>query len=123
MERKRERGTGTERTYHAHFLHEPGNEVQFCKEVSAEKKKELLEKLVVYEVAELAKRNPQVAVDPASFVRTSTTRVPRQPREASSSRARQSTLDENWNPQLKEEVDMAVARFFFHDHIAFRVAR
>ncbi|KAH7316139.1 hypothetical protein KP509_21G079600 [Ceratopteris richardii] len=37
--------------------------------------------------------------------------------------SRQQTLHENWNPVLKEEVDSAVARFFYHDHIAFNAAR
>ncbi|KAH7331702.1 hypothetical protein KP509_20G047100 [Ceratopteris richardii] len=37
--------------------------------------------------------------------------------------SRQQTLHENWNPILKEEVDTAVARFFYHDHIAFNAAR
>ncbi|KAH7433433.1 hypothetical protein KP509_07G069500 [Ceratopteris richardii] len=37
--------------------------------------------------------------------------------------SRQQTLHENWNPVLKEEVDTAVARFFYHDHIAFNAAR
>ncbi len=36
---------------------------------------------------------------------------------------RQATLGESWKPALKEEVDVAVARFFFHDHIAFNAAR
>ncbi len=36
---------------------------------------------------------------------------------------RQATLGESWRPALKEEVDVAVARFFYHDHIAFNVAR
>ncbi|KAI5055828.1 hypothetical protein GOP47_0029349 [Adiantum capillus-veneris] len=36
---------------------------------------------------------------------------------------RQATLGESWKPALKEEVDVAVARFFYHDHIAFNVAR
>ncbi|KAH7288138.1 hypothetical protein KP509_31G014000 [Ceratopteris richardii] len=36
---------------------------------------------------------------------------------------RQQTLDDKWNPKLKEEVDMAVARFFYHDHIPFNEAR
>ncbi|MCO5603472.1 hypothetical protein L7F22_057622 [Adiantum nelumboides] len=36
---------------------------------------------------------------------------------------RQATLGESWKPALKEEVDVAVARFFYHDHIAFNAAR
>ena len=36
---------------------------------------------------------------------------------------RQSTLDATWDPQRKEDVDRAVARFFYHDHIPFNAAR
>ena len=102
--------------------------------VTPEKRQELLDKLVVYEVAEAAKRNPQGAVDPTSMARP---RVPPSttfegldssgvsaPSPSAPIRpSRQSTLEENWNPRLKEEVDKAVARFFFHDHVAFNAAR
>ncbi len=110
----------------AHLLHESGHEVRFCPNVTPEKRKDLLDKLAVYEVVEAAKKNPRVAVDPAFIAR-------RQEAEVDSSREaipssllrpqRQSTLHENWNPKLKEEVDAAVARFFYHDHIAFHAAR
>ncbi|KAH7297148.1 hypothetical protein KP509_26G055900 [Ceratopteris richardii] len=36
---------------------------------------------------------------------------------------KQSTLESSWKPILKEEVDRAVARYFYHDHIPFRAAR
>ncbi len=36
---------------------------------------------------------------------------------------RQRTLDASWDPKKKEDVDSAVARFFYHDHIAFNKAR
>ena len=126
----------------AHFLQESGHEAPFCTKVTPEKKQELLDKLAVYEVTEAARRHPQVAVDPNFMVRgrghgietggSSSRSEPLPPyasfpsRVASSTiptRPRQSTLDENWNPRLKEEADMAVARFFFHDHITFRAAR
>ncbi|KAI5057894.1 hypothetical protein GOP47_0027909 [Adiantum capillus-veneris] len=118
----------------AHLLHEPGHEVKFCPHVAPEKRLDLLEKLTVYEVAEAAKRGRFVAVDPSA------TATPREQREAnlddisrtfkshgstpsSSLPHRQTTLNENWNPKLKEEVDRSVARFFFHDHIAFHASR
>lgn len=44
------------------------------------------------------------------------------PPPTTSSRQRQSTLADRWDPK-KEEVDAAVARFFYHDAIAFQAAR
>ena len=116
-----------------------------CTKVTLEKRQEFLEKLLVYEAAEAVRRSPHVAVDPNVMGRsrgsgmetggTSSRSVPPHAHTSApypsdptgmatpSTRPRQSTLEENWNPRLKEETDMAVARFFFHDHIAFHVAR
>ena len=128
----------------AHLLHEPGKEVRFCTKITPEKRQELLDKLMVSDAAavESARRNVRVAVDPNTMApapsrrhATPTARgfspqqhtqtpLPSRPSGVGASiRARQSTLQENWNPRLKEETDMAVARFYFHDHIPFHVAR
>lgn len=39
------------------------------------------------------------------------------------SSGKQQTLGAAWDPRKKERVDAAVARFFYHDHVAFNVAR
>ena len=134
---------GASHKVRAHLLHEPGNEVRFCTKMTPEKRQELLDKLAVYEAtaAEATRRNARVAVDPNTMARATPSRRPptarRTPIEQSSqtpspsrvsgagtsTRPRQSTLQQNWNPRLKEETDMAVARFFYHDHIAFNAAR
>ena len=116
----------------AHFLHEPGNEVRFCTKITPEKRQEDAA------TAESARRNARVAVDPNTMAPTTSTprratstmqpnrEAPtpsRPPGAGTSTRPRQTTLQQNWNPRLKEETDMAVARFFFHDHIAFNAAR
>ena len=125
-------------------MSEPGNEVGDWTKVTSEKRQELLDKLAIYEVAEVTRRSPQVAIAPNLMVESRG-----RPMEASgnlgrgvpshtfpsipfacgpsasttaSSRPCQSTLEENWNPRLKEETDMVVAHFFFHDHIAFYAA-
>lgn len=134
----------------AHLLHEPGHEVKFCERVTPEIRKELLAKLAAHQALSASQRVR--AVDPNTYVTptqtsgstsgggasssTPSSRPPRgttrgftqtafpmpQPTAPSLSR-RQSTLEGSWDPKKKEEVDAAVARFFFHDHIAFRVAR
>ena len=115
----------------AHFLHEPKNEVRFCRKVTPEKRQELLDKLVVFDAVatESARRDVCAAVDPNTMVLSSsrcnpipTSRVfpPQEHTQAYNPLRpfgvgaricpRQSTLQENWNPRLKEETDIAVAR-------------
>ena len=134
--------TGASHKVWAHHLHEPGNEVKFCSKMTPEKRQELLDKLAVYvaTAAETSRRNERVAVDPNTMGRATSTRRPPTARRTASQQIqppsssglsgmgtytypRQSTLQQNWNPLLKEETDMAVARFFYHDHIAFNAAR
>ena len=148
------RRTGGADKVRVHLLHEGGHEVRFCPNVTPEKRRELQDKLAVYDAVEAARRIPRVAVDPATMVRAprpqpstmescgasasctpspspSSNRVPSSttptPSISTASQPmrprRQTTLGENWNPILKEEVDMAVARYFYHDHTAFQSAR
>ncbi|KAH7281866.1 hypothetical protein KP509_36G067000 [Ceratopteris richardii] len=144
--------TGGANKVRAHLLHERGHEVRFCSAITSEKKQELLNKLAISDAQAHARRASQAPIDPASLVRSSmpsssrasSSSVPVRaptptptptstphPTPTSSTpsgmpyvrSSRQQTLHENWNPVLKEEVDTAVARFFYHDHIAFNAAR
>ena len=117
----------------AHLLHESGHEVRFCERITAEKKRELLERVAANESTSSA-RASRVAIDPNTLL------FPSQAASAKQSDShgarnftmpsshtpyvprRQSTLDSSWDPK-KEETDAAVARFFFHDHIPFQIAR
>ncbi|KAH7438979.1 hypothetical protein KP509_04G039900 [Ceratopteris richardii] len=142
--------TGGANKVRAHLLHERGHEVRFCSAITSEKKQDLLNKLAISDAQTHARRASQAPINPASFVRSSMpsssrassssapvhapspTPTPTPPTSTPSStpsgmpyvrQSRQQTLHENWNPVLKEEVDTAVARFFYHDHIAFNAAR
>ena len=123
----------------AHLMHESGHEVRFCTGVTSEKRKELLERIAGHEALKGA-RPARVAVNPASYVTppeaslnmsmsgsASTSTTPRAPSRGvfamPTPTRRQSTLEGSWDPKKKEDVDTAVARFFFHDHIAFNAAR
>lgn len=120
----------------AHLLHVKGHEVQFCPNVTMEKKVELEER-DRQTLAKTANRPVRQAVDPVTMVFPSST-----PLSAASSggdRAsaffhsntssgsapapRQRGLRAAWDPKKKEEVDAAVARFFYHDNIPFLAAR
>lgn len=117
-------------------MHESGHEVQFCNGVTPEKRREFLERIAGHEALRSA-RPARVAVDPAAFVSpiegsasvsvsasTSATRSHvRGSFTMPTPARRQSTIEGSWDPKKKEEVDTTVARFFFHDHIAFNVAR
>ncbi|MCO5587503.1 hypothetical protein L7F22_041452 [Adiantum nelumboides] len=123
------------------------------KTASAEERQKLINLEKTLEDMKEAKksRNKRHTVDPkdmaaASLIRTSSSpsasfcastgtattadhRPPHPPIKPSSSSfpyprpsKRQATLGESWKPALKE-VDVAVARFFYHDHIAFNAAR
>ena len=136
----------------AHLLHLKGHAVQFCPKTASESaKQKLIDLEKTLEAVKEAKKNTNkrqtaAAVNPrdmatAAFIRASvssssvvtgsnddlpptqsaknifySTIPPRPP-------VWQSTLGESWRPALKEEVDVAVARFFYHDHIAFNAAR
>lgn len=125
----------------AHLLHESGHEVQFCTNVSQEKRRELLARVGTQE-SYLSSRPKRVAIDPTTFVTPMSSEgsragpstspgnlfsfmssaVPTAP-PATASRPRQSTLHGSWDPKKKEETDAAVARFFYHDYIPFNAAR
>ena len=131
----------------AHFLSEPGHQVQFCRGLSEEKKRYLQEKAAEQDTVAAQRRASRlVAIDPHAFVSLAASSRPGLSRTSSTTahatssgvgacsfdvpttfvvpmRARQSTLDGHFDAKKKEDVDMAVARFFFHDHIAFHAAR
>ena len=123
----------------AHLMHEGGHEVQFCTGITSEKRNELRERIAAHEVVRAAKPE-RVAVNPRAFVgvpefstsisgsastssHSKRSAIPRSSFVMPTPPKRQSTLDASWDPKKKEEVDTAVARFFFHDNISFNVAR
>lgn len=134
---KRKSGTTKVR---AHILQLPGFEVAACKSMTAEKKAEFLAKDATLQ-SKTSARPKKRAIDPNHLVFASSTpaastfsggggsdtAAPSTFATPSSSpslpRRRQRTLDQSWDPQKKADVDAAVARFFYHDHIPFVKAR
>ncbi|KAH7283413.1 hypothetical protein KP509_34G006200 [Ceratopteris richardii] len=135
--------TGGANKVRAHLLHERGHEVRFCSSITSEKKQELLNKFAISDAQVHARRASQASFVKSSMPSTSRassssapiraptpTHTPTPPTPSSTPsgmpylhQSHQQTLRENWNPILKEEVDTTVARFFYHDHIAFNAAR
>ena len=120
-------------------MHESGHEVQFCTGIMLEKRNELHERIATHKVVRVA-RPEHVVVYPRAFVgmpEVCTSVLGSASTSSHSKRSaipcgsfvmptppkRQNTLDASWDPKKKEEVDTAVACFFFHDNISFNVAR
>lgn len=108
-----------------HLIHEPGQEIQPCLSISAEKKRELEARHneVIFRAPppRAMAANPSFFTTPSSnfstSVGSSSVHQPPPPKGT------QRTFTGSWNPREREAVDAAIARFFYHDHIAFNVAR